>query len=477
MQNKYSKILTNASRFINQTIGRSSSMAYYHTVRRGDFSVEWEIPQKKMLAKYLTLSTIVPSTYATRKNSALDTSRTVHTTVKYLTSSYYDPKLKDAIDKIQVHCPEHLMIMRMAIGISRNPESNSVKVLYSLAEQLIKLLSNLDKKTLRSIFIVGGNIEESRSVNLLRNIDGWLETLKVYQALPISKLSRLLETVISPIGTICHTFGSPHCLITKAQKRGLDIGHLEDFILILKGHSDKYYIPYIKGTDGPFMHLTSKEYVEGEDLSPKELVTLNNYLENCEDVAMGRRNDFEEIADTPNLRRVKITDPTMRSQILHIGLNVPHYFDVSGTAGAAMQTVMGILDLAKKIHLLATPDDFRKFGMIFAGCNFTKQGYHNFYEVLPTLEWGVEKIYKERGVYKLHPVKLVETTGKLLIDCVDPSSSMLPIIRDANDIIIEHSTMHYETYKKELGIEARKIVEKFAEQDNEEINNKPPLNP
>lgn len=469
MLNKYDKLLPFAQQFLLRTIGRANS--YHSTLPGREFKREWKTPDKVRLAKHLTQNTIVQSKYANRQPSQLDTSRAPHESVKYLTNCFYDSSVKDAVDKIPVSCPEHLILMRMAVSISRTPETNSVKILYAVTDKLVQILSNLDKKTLYAIFIVGGDIKESRSIGLISNTDTWLKTLQNYKNLPINKLSRILETVISPLGNILNTLDTPHSLIKKAQNKQIDIGKLEDFIKSINEVCKKYYIPYIKGSEGPFFHLTSKQYVEGEFLYSREIATLSQYLENCEDCEGHDWSMNQNLAGVPHLRRLKIFDPTNRSALLHGGFNVPHYFDVSGTTGAVMQAIMGILDLADQRHLLANPDDYRTFGMVFAGCNFTKQGFHNFYEIYPALEWGAENIYKVKGLYNIQPRKLVEVTSNLLKTCVDPLSNMHKTIIDAADIFKEHSIRHYEIYKRALAIETKKIVDDFERQaKNSESN-------
>ncbi|VEH34450.1 Uncharacterised protein [Legionella sainthelensi] len=66
-------------------------------------------------------------------------------------------------------------------------------------------------------------------------------------------------------------------------------------------------------------------------------------------------------------------------------MNLPHFFDISGTTGAVMQAAMGLLHKAGRSDLIDTSEKTIQLGMVLVGCNFYKQGYHNYYEVLPAL--------------------------------------------------------------------------------------------
>src|SRR5438105_4703641 len=104
--------------FVNGTPGRGIS-----TYASDRFDVEWDNPKKQDIAKPMTLATIVPTKHTSRESAPvqppLTSGKIVHSSVMYAQGSTYGQTC--AVDKIFAVCPEHLLLMRTAIGVARYP--------------------------------------------------------------------------------------------------------------------------------------------------------------------------------------------------------------------------------------------------------------------------------------------------------------------------------------------------------------------
>ncbi|KTC92193.1 hypothetical protein [Legionella cincinnatiensis] len=423
------------------------------------FDQEWTNPTKQEIAKTLTLATIVPTTHSLRETAVvqppLASGKIVHSSVVYAHGSTYGQAC--AVDKIFAVCPEHLLLMRTAIGILRNPNPQIDQTSRVIAAELGKELSTLDPKTLGSLFELGSNVKESRSKDMVENQSELIRILTGDKKVSPQQLSRVLEVVLSPLGMIANTYGSPHCKVAKAKKEQRDIGDLERFMeTVMMPSLSLFHVPYIKAPGSPYAHLQMQQYAQGAPITDEERVTINHYLECC-------AHKGGPLPEIPQLRSVIVRDPKGRTIHLHDHMNLPHFFDVSGTTGAVMQASLGLLHKAGKSGLVDGPHATIILGMVLAGCNFYKQGYHNYYEVLPALHWVNHNVWKQPFV-ELTPTELLHAVPESLKECVDPQSSMAPKVGDALDLVTEHFALHYELYKENL---------QTSEQDKEQSLSSP----
>ncbi len=410
------------------------------------FTQEWDNPEKQLIAKEITLSTIVPTFHSSRQNVALQppfpNGKTQHPSVVHALGKTYGKLC--AIDKISAVCPEHYLLMRTAVGIARNPKPEILQAATIIGFELGTELEKLDPKALRNLFEIGSNTPESRSRDILENHDFLIKVLKREHQTPPQQFLRVLEVVLSPLGMIANAYGSSNCKIEKAKNAGKDVVALEIFIKELMVSLNSFHVPYIKAPGSPFAHLQMQLYTQGAQISEEELVTVSHYLESL--VNNGTDNSMPEV---PQLRCVIVNDATGRTLHLHDHMNLPHFFDVSGTTGAIMQASLGLLSKAGKLDLAKAPHDTLLLGMLIAGCNFYKQGYHNYYEVLPALNWVNHNVWKEE--YKqLTPMELLHAMPSLLSECVDPSSQMAALINDTTSLVTEHFELHYQLYREDL---------------------------
>ncbi|VEB35608.1 Uncharacterised protein [Legionella sainthelensi] len=415
------------------------------------FNEEWNKPEKQRIAKAITMNTIVSTPHLSRVNTVqplFPTGKKQHPSVIHAMGSTYG--LPCAVDKIFAVCAEHYLLMRTAIGITRNPTPEIHEACCIIAGELGKELEKLDPKTLAAIFELGSNVAESRSKDVLDNQRLLIEILKNSQQVPPQKLFRVLEVVLSPLGMLANTYGGKFCKIAKAKQQGVDVEALDNFMKeIIMPSLKPFHVPYIKAPGSPYSHLQIEQYIHGAEISESELVTVNHFLECCE----GKQ---ENIPETPQLRSVKVLDPTGRTIQLHDHMNLPHFFDVSGTTGAVMQAAMGLLHKAGRSDLINTSEKTIQLGMVLVGCNFYKQGYHNYYEVLPALNWCNYHFWKENYV-QLTPTELLHAVPHSLKECVDPSTLMASIIEDTMDLVTEHFDLHYELFKADLQAKAQQM--------------------
>ncbi|KTD53503.1 hypothetical protein Lsan_3913 [Legionella santicrucis] len=409
------------------------------------FDQEWTNPEKQDIAKTITLATIVSTTHTLRElaetQPPLAPGKIVHSSVVYAHGSTYGQPC--AVDKIFAVCPEHLLLMRTAIGILRNPNPNIEQISYIIAAELGKELSKLDPKTLGSLFELGSNVKESRSKDMIEDQSELIRILTGEKKVSPQQLSRVLEFVLSPLGMIANTFGGPRCKVANAKKEQRDIGDLEQFMEnVMMPSLSRYHVPYIKAPGSPYSHLQMQQYAQGAPITEEERVTINHYLECC-----SRKGS--PLPEIPQLRSVIVKDPKGRTIHLHDHMNLPHFFDVSGTTGAVMQASLGLLDKAGKLELVDGPNGTINLGMTLVGCNFYKQGYHNYYEVLPALHWVNHNVWKQPFV-EMTPTELLQAVPESLKECVDPQSPMAPKVGDTLDLVTEHFALHYELYKENL---------------------------
>lgn len=427
-----------SAKFLAWTINGTASRGI-STYACNRFTEEWSSPAKQEVAKNLTLSTIVPTVHFSRQSPELPpplpSGKVIHPSVKFVQASTYGKFC--AVDKIFAVCPEHLMLMRTAIGIARNPAPKPFEASCIIACELGKELNELSPNVLASMFEIGSSIKESRSNDMLENQKQMVRILNEPDKVPPQQLLRILEVVLSPLGMLANTYGSPNCKITKAMAEGRDVEGLMRFMdtLIMPSLSN-YHVPYIKAPGSPFAHLQMQQYAHGAEVSNEELVTINHYLECCE-------TKGGDIPDIPRLRSVVVNDPTGRTLQLHDRMNLPHFFDVSGTTGAVMQAALGLLHKAGKSNLVGSPQETIALGMLVAGCNFYKQGYHNYYEVLPALHWVNHHVWKQPYV-QLTPTELLHAVPDSLNQCVDPSSEIAETVTDALDLVTEHFELHHD---------------------------------
>ncbi|VEB32374.1 Uncharacterised protein [Legionella sainthelensi] len=449
----FSRILTGAgSATTRYNIQRVTSYLVNGAPSRGistyastRFDKEWENPAKQDIAKSMTLATIIPTTHSSRESAEvqppLASGKIVHPSIVYAHGSTYGQNC--AVDKIFAVCPEHLLLMRTAIGILRNPTSEIEHITQIIAAELGKELAKLDAKTFRSLFELGSNVNESRSKDMILDQSELIRILTGEKTVPPQQLSRILEVVLSPLGTIANTYGTPYCKVAKAKKEQRDIGNLEHFMdKVMMPSLSIFHVPYIKAPGSPYAHLQMQQYAHGAPITEEERVTINHYLECC-----SRKGG--PLPEIPQLRSVIVKDPKGRTIQLHDHMNLPHFFDVSGTTGAVMQASLGLLHKAGKSGLVDGPNATIGLGMVLAGCNFYKQGYHNYYEVLPALHWVNHNVWKQPFV-ELTPTELLYAVPQLLKECVDPQSSMASTVSDTLDLVTEHFALHYELYKENL---------------------------
>ncbi|CEG58669.1 hypothetical protein [Legionella fallonii] len=414
------------------------------------FTEEWSKPSKQEIAKAITLETIVPTPTLQREEvlvqPPLPPGKIHHPAVVYAMGATYGKQC--AVDKINAICPEHFLLMRSAIGVARNPEGSLLEVAYAIAEILAKDLSKVDSKTLESLFQVGSNVNESRSKDVLGDHSGLVRILNNARKVPPQQLLRVLEVVLSPLGMLANAHGGQFDKIEKAKKDGKDIGNLDAFMQDMMQALKQYHVPYIKAPGSPYAHLQMEQYMEGAQVSDDELVTINHFLECC---SSGKGGNIPPI---PQLRSVVVRDQTGRTIHLHDHLNLPHFFDVSGTTGAVMQAALGLLSKGGKSDLVKGPEATVLLGMLLAGVNFYKQGYHNFYEVLPALNWVNHHIW-DIGYVQQTPTELVRAVPEVLTQCVNPSSKMAPLVCDAMALATEHFELHHELYKEDIKAKAK----------------------
>lgn len=408
------------------------------------FEEEWSNVEKQKIAKELTLNTIVSTSHDNRvlleTKPPIPGGKGYHPSIIHALASTYG--FQCAVDKIEAICPEHILLMRTAVGVARNPDRELLEAAYAVAELLGKELVKLSPRTLESIFEIGSSIKESRSKDVLEDHSGLVKILVNHRNVPPQQFLRVLEVVLSPLGMLANGYGSNYDKIKNAVKEGKDIGDLASFMDDIMTSLGQFHVPYIKAPGSPFAHLQMKQYMQGADISDEELVTVNHFLE-C------LSSDKKNIPDIPQLRSVIVKDPTGRTLHLHDRLNLPHFFDVSGTTGAVMQAAMGLLHRAGKLNLVNDSETVIRFGMLVAGVNFYKQGYHNYYEVLPALNWVNHHINKEE--YKqLTPAELVRAVPEALKQCVNQSSAIAPIINDAMNLATEHFELHEQLYKEDI---------------------------
>ena len=405
------------------------------------FDEEWAKPEKQTIAKEITCATIVPTMHRHRTAALiqppLPRGKQYHPAVQYVLGATYN--LSCAIDKIGAISPEHFLLMRSAVGIARNPNAKILDAIYTIAKVLADELSQLSATTLASIFDIGSNIKESRSQDMLGNHQELLRIIKDHKSISSQQLLRALEVVLSPLGIIVNGYGGPRCKIAQAKQAGNDISELEFFINKIMTSLGSFHVPYIKSPGSPYAHLQMQAYKAGAQLSNDELVTVSHYLECCS----SKRGTMPEI---PQIRSTIVSDPTGRTMHLHDHINIPHFFDVSGTTGALMQAALGFLHLAGRSDLVASPQDTIILGMVLAGCNFHKQGYHSLYEVLPALNWVNHHVWK-KPFLQLTPIELLHAVSDSLKKCIEPSSQMAPLVSNALDLTTEHSILHYDLYK------------------------------
>lgn len=448
----FSRILTggstafryNSQRITSHLVNGASSRGI-STYAAARFDQEWESPEKQEVAKAMTLATIIPTTHSSRESALvqppLASGKIVHPSVVYAHGMTYGQAC--AVDKIFAVCPEHLLLMRTAIGILRNPTTQIEQITRIIAAELGKELAKLDKKTLRSLFELGSNVNESRSRDIIGDPSELIPILTGDKKVSPQQLSRVLEVVLSPLGTLANTYGTPYCKVAKAKKEQKDIGDLERFMdNVMMPSLSLFHVPYIKAPGSPYAHLQMQQYAQGAQITEEERVTINHYLECC-----SRKGG--PIPEIPQLRSVIVKDPKGRTIHLHDHMNLPHFFDVSGTTGAVMQASLGLLHKAGKSGLVNGPNATIGLGMVLAGCNFYKQGYHNYYEVLPALHWVNHNVWKQPFV-ELTPTELLYAVPKLLKECIDPQSSMASAVGDTLDLVTEHFALHYELYKENL---------------------------
>ncbi len=411
------------------------------------FTQEWDNPEKRLIAKAMTLSTIVPTLHSSRQNIALQppfpNGKKQHPSVAHALGKTYGKLC--AIDKISAVCPEHYLLMRTAVGIARNPKPEILNAATIIGFELGTELEKLDRNTLKSLFEIGSSVPESRSRDVLENHDLLIKILKGEHQVPPQQFLRVLEVVLSPLGMIANSYGSNNCKIEKAKKAGKDVAGLENFINELMVSLKNFHVPYIKAPGSPFAHLQMQLYTQGAQISDAELVTVSHYLESLSNNV----TDDCLMPNIPLIRSVIVCDATGRTLHLHDHMNLPHFFDVSGTTGAVMQASLGLLSKAGRLDLVKDPQGTLLLGMVIAGCNFYKQGYHNYYEVLPALNWVNHNVWNEE--YKqLTPMELLHAIPNLLNECVDPSSQMAAIINDTTSLVTEHFELHYQLYKEDL---------------------------
>jgi hypothetical protein len=426
--------------FVNGIPGRGIS-----TYASDRFDLEWVNPIKQEVAKTITLATIVPTKHELRESALvqppLASGKIIHSSVMYAQGGTYGQAC--AVDKIVAVCPEHLLLMRTAIGIARYPTKQIEHTTRVIAAEIGKELSLLDLKTRTSLFELGSNLKESRSQYVLENHAELIRILTGEKQVPSQQLSRILEVVLSPLGMIANTYGTVQCKVAKAIKEQRDVGDLERFMeQVMMPSLSLFHVPYIKAPGSPYSHLQMQQYALGAEISEEERVTINHYLECCA---------HKEGAPPaiPQLRSVIVKDPKGRSIHLHDHMNLPHFFDVSGTTGALMQASLGLLHKAGKSELVNGPDATISLGMVLAGCNFYKQGYHNYYEVLPALHWVNHNVWKQSFV-ELTPTELLHAVPDALMECVDPSSTMAEKVGDTLDLVTEHFELHYDLYQETL---------------------------
>ncbi|ETO92724.1 hypothetical protein [Legionella oakridgensis] len=413
------------------------------------FKVEWDKIEKREIAKAITLQTIVPTSHAQRQGVVLPpplpSGKQQHPSVIYAMGSTYGKPC--AVDKINAICPEHYLLMRVAVAIARNPDPKILEFASIIATVLGKELSKLNPTTLASIFDIGSNVKESRSQDVLEDTSELVSVLQDPEQVSPQRLLRVIEVVLSPLGMLANAYGSDLCKIKKAQQAGMDVSGLEDFMHEIMPSLEPFHVPYIKAPGSPYAHLQMQQYRLGAEITEEDLVTVNHFLECCS--CKGSK-----IPDIPQLRSVVVRDPTGRTIHLHDHLNLPHFFDVSGTTGAVMQAALGLLARAGRSDLVDGPHATMLLGMVIAGCNFYKQGYHNFYEVMPALNWVNHHVWKTEFEV-LTPMQLLHAVPDALKECVDSSSRVAPMVSETMDLVTEHFELHYDLYKQDLQAKAQ----------------------
>jgi hypothetical protein len=402
----------------------------------------WKDPHKQDLAKHFVLGTLVhtPSNsrgYNTEAKLRPERHTKVpHPTTRFSLAHTYGELC--AVDKIPFGSAEHGFLMRVAVAAARAPSQEVLEAVNIISIVLSDKLRAEDRHTFKSIFDIGANIEESRSKMLIGNQQEFIRHLASDKVPPQKKL-RVLEAALSPIGMTANAFGTKFCKIAYAKKNGKEVKKLCSFFESLMPSLQQFHVPYIKAPGSPFAHLQMQAYKEGAPISNEDLITEAHFLE-----CVGN----SPCPEVPQLRSVVVKDKTGRSIELHDRYNLPHFFDVSGTTGAVMQVAMGMLKEAGRLDLVDTPEKIQRLGMILAGCNFYKQGFHNFYEVLPALSWVTHHVLKDQPYIQRTPSELVSDVAKVIEQSVDKSNSVCQLVPDIMRIVSEHAEIHRQAYMR-----------------------------
>ncbi|HBI21343.1 MAG TPA: hypothetical protein DDY37_01945, partial [Legionella sp.] len=125
----------------------------------------WSEPEKQKIAERITRETIVAKKPSPRVSTLIlppfPKGKQRHPSVIHALGRTYG--VACAVDDINAVCPEHFMMMRAAIAITRNPAPRILEAVYVLAGELSKLKPEI----LLGIVEVASNTKEIRSKDIL----------------------------------------------------------------------------------------------------------------------------------------------------------------------------------------------------------------------------------------------------------------------------------------------------------------------
>lgn len=293
---------------------------------------------------------------------------------------------------------------------------------------------------------MGGDLAETRSWDFVSNRTAWLDIMHHPESYPPQKLFRALEFMLTPIGMIVNCYNSDRCKLRK-QEKGSDRNQqmLADWLKAISQEFSKYHIPYLKGHTGPdeFHRIRVEQYQPDKHKGLDEQWVFGHPQPLETIIPPEMCHSMLGLPAYPQLR-IALMHGYDGNIELHDGLNIPCQFGFSGTTSPIMQMVFGFCDQAGQRDRLNRREQIEKYGMVLAGCNFHKQGYHTVFEVLPALEWTSHRLLGRPYVPRT-PVQLVTDVTNILKSCTEKEE-----VHQVLDIILESSVLHYKEYCKHV---------------------------
>lgn len=424
-----------------------------HTSLRGDWDELSKDPKYLVLAEKLTKVTSVPLKGTTGREALEDPQEIPHDKTQHLAS--IKPFLGETYGiKCQVDemandalCGEHVALMRVVIAIIRDMDPESYGMHLAIARELGNVIEEIDDTTLYAIVDVGGNVNETRSQDFLKDLPELRKILKDPDKVPGNVLSRALEMICTPLGAIAHNYGNEKlCKIKQAKKDGKNIGQLEEFMDGLMPSLQGYKIPYLKAPGSPEDTVKVTKHKVGDKLNPNEVAVMFYFLQNC-GCPSGKK------ATIPDFWRAVLLDSDFRRTLQAITqYNLPPTYGPSGSTGFLMQAAIGLLiksGYIKRNDL--TAEQIMKLGLTLAGCNYFKGGYHSPYDVYIALNWVIAILLKQN--YNNETIEsMIKNCHEGLKKCMDPADEKYPLVCKTLDMVCDHFLLHFELYKQNTQI-------------------------